>query len=66
MLRAVTKASCIIVYPSRDLYNQSHLYAHDLSFKKASEKENVAPSSDTKKLKRSLSPKLIKNKRNMS
>ena len=47
MLRAVMKASCIIVYPSRDLYN--HLYAHN--------------SSDTKKLKRSLSLKLMKNKR---
>ena len=57
------KVSCIIVYPSRDLYN--HLYAHNLSFEKASEKENVAPSSDTKKLKRSLSLKFMKNKRNM-
>ena len=57
------KASCIIVYPSRDLYN--HLYTHNLSFKKASEKENVAPSSDTKELKRSLSLKK-KNKRKMS
>ena len=64
MLQAVMKASCIIVNPSCDLYN--HLYAHNLSFEKASEKENVAPSSDTNKLKRSLSLKLMKNKRNMS
>ena len=64
MLRVVMKASCIIVYPSRDLYN--HLCAHNLSLKKVSEKENVAPSSDTKKLKRSLSLKLMKNERNMS